>query len=45
MNGCEYCKMTSFSEAEVMQVSVCDNDVIVDNYVETGDFLDKKEKN
>lgn len=44
MNGSEYCKMTSFPEMEVIQVSVCDNGVIVDNYVEMGDFSDKKKK-
>ena len=42
MNGSEYCKMTSFSEIEVMQVGIYDKDVIVDNYVETGDFSHKK---
>lgn len=42
MNGSEYCKMTSFPEIEVMQVDICDKGVIVDNYVETGDFSDKK---
>ena len=42
MNGSEYCKMTSFPEIEVMQVDICDNSVIVDNYVETGDFSHKK---
>lgn len=42
MNGSEYCKMTSFPEIEVMQVDIYDKSVIVDNYVETGDFSDKK---